>query len=108
MSPYLPNTYLTSLSSGSKVYCYAQSYHGALIELEGRIDTTKRHSDVYIRENQTNIGMTVRYRQDDDDDADEGPASHAPKMFTPLAAASLGNTRVSVSFPPHPINIAHA
>ena len=107
MSPYLPNTFLTSLSSGSKVYCYAQAYHGALIELEGRIDTTKTHNDVYIRGNQTNIGMTVRYRQDDGDE-DEAPASDAPKMFTPLAAASLGNTRVSVSFPPHPIDIAYA
>ena len=105
MSPYLPNTYLTSLSTGSKVFCYAQSYHGTLIELEGRIDTTKKHNDVYIRENQTNIGMTVRYRQDDDDDDDDAALeSHVPKMFTPLAAASLGKTRVSVSLPPHPIN----
>jgi hypothetical protein len=79
-----------------------------LIELEGRIDTTKRHSDVYIRENQTSIGMTVRYREDKGDGDDEAPASDVPKMFTPLAAASLGNTRVSVSFPTHPINIAHA
>ena len=101
MSPYLPNTNLTSLSIGSKIYCYAQSYHGALIELEGRIDTTKKHNDVYFRENQTNIGMTVRYRDDDDDDNDEAPPSDVPKMFTPLAAASLGNTRVSISFPSH-------
>ena len=52
--------------------------------------------------------MTVRYREDKGDGDDEAPASDVPKMFTPLAAASLGNTRVSVSFPTHPINIAHA
>ena len=108
MSPYLPNTNLTSLSCGNKVYCYCQSYHGALIELEGRIDSNKRHNDLYIRENQTSIGMTVRYRDDEGDDDDEAPDSDVPKMFTPLTAASLGNTRVSVSVPPYPINIAHA
>jgi hypothetical protein len=109
MSPFLPNTNLTSLSIGSKVYCYAQSYHGALIELEGRIDTNKHHNDVYIRENQTHIGMTVRYRDDDDDDEEEDTPSDVPKMFTPLAAASLGQARVR--FPlavPLPLTCANA
>jgi hypothetical protein len=92
MSPYLPNSNITSLSVGSNVYCYIQSYHGALIELGGQIATTKRHSNVYFRDNQTHIGQTVRYREDDDEDVEDIP-SHAPKMFTPLAAASLGNTR---------------
>jgi hypothetical protein len=92
MSPYLPNSNITSLSIGSNIYCYVQAYHGALVELGGQIATTRKHANVYSRDNQTNIGLTVRYREEDDDDEEEIP-SHAPKMFTPLAAASLGNTR---------------
>jgi hypothetical protein len=95
MAPYLPNTNITSLSIGSNIYCYVQSYHGALIELGGQIATTKRHANVYSRDNQTVIGLTVRYREDDDED-EEDVVSYAPKMFTPLAAASLGKTRVFV------------
>ena len=93
MSPYLPNSNITSLSVGSNIYCYVQSYHGALIELGGQIATTKRYANVYSRDNQVNIGLTVRYREEDNEDEEDIP-SHAPKMFTPLAAASLGKTRV--------------
>lgn len=97
MAPFLPNTNITSLSIGSNIYCYVQSYHGALIELTGNIATTKRHANVYSRDNQTNIGLTVRYRDDDDENEEDTP-SHVPKMFTPLAAASLGKTRVLYRF----------
>ena len=93
MSPYLPNSNITSLSVGSNIYCYVQAYHGTLVELGGQIATTKRHANVYLRDNQTHIGLTVRYREDDDEDTEDIP-SHVPKMFTPLAAASLGKTRV--------------
>ncbi|KJK74992.1 hypothetical protein H634G_09627 [Metarhizium anisopliae BRIP 53293] len=92
MSPFLPNTNITSLSIGSNIYCYVQSYHGELMELRGRISTTKKYANVYSRDDQTNIGLTVRYREEDDEDEEE-IESHAPKMFTPLAAASLGTTR---------------
>lgn len=105
MSPYLPNTNITSLSVESNIYCYVQSYHGELIELGGRIATTKRYSNVYVRDNQTNIGLTVRYREEDDED-DEEVDSHAPKMFTPLAAASLGKTRVLYYSPSRTISDA--
>lgn len=93
MGPFLPNTNITSLSIGSNIYCYVQGYHGTLIELGGQIATNKKHTNVYSRDNQTHIGLTVRYREDDNED-DEHIASHAPKMFTPLAAASLGKIRV--------------
>lgn len=63
------------------------------MELRGRISTTKKYANVYSRDDQTNIGLTVRYREEDDEDEEE-IESHAPKMFTPLAAASLGTTRV--------------
>lgn len=93
MPSYLPNSNITSLSIGSNIYCYVQSYHGALIELGGKLATTKRHANVYSRDNQTDIGLTVRYRGDDNEDEEDIPP-YAPKMFTPLAAASLGKTRV--------------
>jgi hypothetical protein len=92
MPGFLPNTNTTSLSIGSKIYCYVQAYNGALIELGGEIATNKKHANVYYRDNQLNIGLTVRYRGDDGEDDTDIP-SHVPKMFTPLAAASLGKTR---------------
>src|SRR5437773_1580498 len=93
MPSYLPNSNITSLSIGSNIYCYVQSYHGTLIELKGQIETTHRHVNVYSRDNLTEIGLTVRYREDDDEDDKDIP-SHVPKMFTPLAAASIEKTRV--------------
>lgn len=100
MPSYLPNTNITSLSIGSNIYCYVQSYHGGLVELGGQLATTKKYTNVYSRDNQTHIGLTVRYREDDNEDEEDVP-SYAPKMFTPLAAASLGKTRVSFLFENH-------
>jgi hypothetical protein len=89
MPTYLPNTSLTSLSIGSRIYAYAQGYHGELIEAQGRLHTSKKFDNVYYSNGQTSIGPTTRWR-----DGEIQPS--APKMFTPLAAASIGDTRVII------------
>ena len=93
MPAYLPNTNLTSLSIGRKIYAYAQGYHGQLIEAQGRLQDAGNHKDVYYSNGQTSIGPTTRFR-------DKQIQPQSPKMFTPLAAASLGEDRVSI--PPFP------
>jgi len=90
MPTYLPNTSLTSMSIGSKIFSYAQDYHGALMEAEGRLVSTKKYSNVYSRGNQAIIGITARWR---DEDGENILQDKAPKMFTPLATASIGQTR---------------
>ncbi|KAH0562957.1 hypothetical protein GP486_002480 [Trichoglossum hirsutum] len=85
MSNYLPNTSLTTLSIGSKIYAYSQTFHGQLREVQGRLQTEKNR--IYYSEGYTTISPTARWR--DPPDIEPG----APKMFTPLAAASIAETR---------------
>jgi len=89
MPEYLPNTSLTSMSIGPRIFAYAQGYHGQLIEAQGRLNNSGEHRDVYYANGQTSIGPTTRWR-------DKVLQPHAPKMFTPLAAASLQDTRASI------------
>lgn len=89
MPAYLPNTSLTSLSIGPRIFSYAQGYHGELIEAQGRLDQSDQFKDVYYANGQTSIGPTTRWRN-------KKLQPHAPKMFTPLAAASLDDTRVVI------------
>ena len=88
MPHYIQNTSLTSLSIGDKIFAYAQGYHGQLIEAQGRLQDSAKAKRVFYANGQTSIGLTTRWR---DKELQDG----APKMFTPLAAASLGETRVS-------------
>jgi hypothetical protein len=90
MSTYLPNTSLTSLSVGPRIFAYAQGYHGNLIEFQGRLQTSKKFENFYYSNGHTSIGPTARWRH-----GEIQPT--APKMFTPLAAASLEDTRASIS-----------
>jgi hypothetical protein len=90
MPTYLPNTSLTALSIGPRIFAYAQGYHGELIEAQGRLESSDGLDDVYYSNGQTSIGPTTRFRN--------GKIQpNGPKMFTPIAAASLGDTRVSTS-----------
>lgn len=77
------------MSIGPRIFSYAQGYHGELIEAHGRLNTVDGLEDVYFANGQTMIGPTTRWR-------DKKLQPHAPKMFTPLAAASLGDTRVDM------------
>ena len=90
MPTYLQNTSLTSLAIGPRIFAYAQGYHGELIEAQGRLENSGELENVYYSNGQTSIGPTTRWRN--------GKIQpRAPKMFTPIAAASLGDTRVSTS-----------
>lgn len=77
---YLPDTSITSMAKGGKdVYAYVQIMSGALVECQGTVD------DVYIFDQNNHVLSRYRNKQIVPD---------APKLFTPLAAAYLGDDRV--------------
>ncbi|KAI0195867.1 hypothetical protein F4808DRAFT_464114 [Astrocystis sublimbata] len=84
MSPYLPDTALTTLSVGKDVYTYAQTDEGVLIECRGQLKTVRGTPDLYSYSFQNHV--LARYEDDE-------VASGAPKLFTPLAAAYIGSHR---------------
>ena len=88
MPSYLPNTALTSIAVGLKIYAYAQEYHGALLEARGQLQDNDGKSNVYYAGGRNSIGVTTRWRA-------KKLQTGAPKLFTPLAAAAIGNIRAS-------------
>ncbi|KAF2179313.1 hypothetical protein K469DRAFT_596531 [Zopfia rhizophila CBS 207.26] len=79
---YLPDTAITSMAvDGKAVYAYVQIMSGALVECEGSLDG---NPELYIFEQHNHV--MARFR-------DKKPLDDAPKLFTPLAAAYLGDAR---------------
>lgn len=90
MPSYLPNTALTANAIGSKIYVYAQAYHGALIEAKGKLQDNEDNNkvNIFFAGGQEIIGITTRWRA-------KTLQRWAPKLFTPIAAAAIGRSRVS-------------
>jgi len=80
MGSFLPDTALTSLVAGSKIYTYAQTESGSLLELEGNLERIDAPVDTYSYDRSTRV---VRRYQND------RITNNAPKLFTPLAAADF-------------------
>lgn len=91
MPALFPNTALASMTLGSDVYTYAQAEEGFLIEALGRLENGDNTSDTYSYSHQSNIGLTIRFRNGE-------VTETAPKLFTPLAANPLRQDRVG-NFP---------
>jgi hypothetical protein len=85
---YLPDTDLASVIIDKKVFAYAQNYDGVLVECEGQLKTVRGATDVFSFQRHNHI--ISRY---DEDTVEPG----GPKLFTPLTAANIGNTKASVS-----------
>ncbi|RYP20745.1 hypothetical protein DL765_002625 [Monosporascus sp. GIB2] len=84
---YLPDTGITSMAvDGKLVYAYVQIMNGALVECEGSLDG---NPELYVFEQHNHV--MGRFR-------DKRPLDDAPKLFTPLAAAYLGDARVGVTY----------
>ncbi|PUU72515.1 hypothetical protein B9Z19DRAFT_1009408 [Tuber borchii] len=80
MGSFLPDTSLTSLVTGNKIYTYAQTQSGSLLELEGNLERIDAPVDTYSYDRSTRV---VRRYQND------RITNNAPKFFTPLAAADF-------------------
>lgn len=80
MGSFLPDTALTSLGTNNKIYTYAQTESGSLLELEGNLERIDAPVDTYSYDRSTRV---VRRYQND------RITNNAPKLFTPLAAADF-------------------
>jgi hypothetical protein len=80
MVQYLPDTALTSMVMGNKIYTYAQTYSGSVIELRGNLERIEAPVDTYSYD-RSNI-VVRRYHNN------KRTPNH-PKFFTPLAAADF-------------------
>ena len=84
MDYYLPDTSITSMAKdGKEVYAYVQIMSGTLVECQGSMDG---NPELYVFDQNNHV--LSRYR-------DKKPVDGAPKFFTPLAAAYLGDARVA-------------
>jgi hypothetical protein len=80
MDYYLPDTDMAAVARNDRVFLYAQALGGELVENRGECTTGN-----YQYRSRSDV--VPRY-------AGNNPIPGAPKLFTPLAAAFLGNARV--------------
>jgi len=87
MDYYLPDTDIASVArNGKDVFLYAQAMYGELVECQGVLQDS---SGLYIYRRRSDIVSRYERKQ---------VSPGAPKLFTPLAAAILGDSRVGHPF----------